>query len=211
MKIKVCGLTQFNQLQQLDELGVSFGGMIFYPKSLRCVLKYMNPLDVKKYKGHASKIGVFVNSTYDEIMNYVEDWGLNMVQLHGEETPRFCERLSEQLKVIKAFRISPDDSIDNKIRHYKDVCDMFLFDTAGETYGGTGKKFDWNTLHQTNIDKPFFLSGGIGPTDTSVIKNFQKDPNNQWLFGVDINSKFETTPGIKDMELVRKFVSELSV
>jgi len=211
MRVKVCGLTQLAQLQQLDEMGVTFGGMIFYPKSPRFVLKHMNSLDVKKYRGRINKVGVFVNATYDEIMNHADNWGLHMVQLHGDETPKFCDRLSEQLEVIKAFRIAPGDPIDFKIRHYEEVCDVFLFDTAGETYGGTGRKFDWEALHNTNIDKPFLLSGGIGPADAEVVKNFQYGNNGKWLFGVDINSKFETEPGVKDMALVKKFLDDLAI
>ncbi len=209
MRVKVCGLTQMEQLSQLDELGVTFGGMIFYPKSPRFVLKHMNSMEVKKYKGKINKVGVFVNATYDEIMNHAENFGLQMVQLHGDETPKFCERLSEQLEVIKAFRIGPDDPIDFKIRHYHEVCDVFLFDTAGETYGGTGHKFDWDALHNAGIDKPFMLSGGISPNDAAIVKNFQQGANGKWLFGIDINSKFETEPGLKNMELVKRFVEEL--
>ena len=209
MRVKVCGLTQMDQLRQLDELGVTFGGMIFYPKSPRFVLKHMNSMEVKKYKGKINKVGVFVNATYDEIMNHADNFGLQMVQLHGDETPKFCDRLSEQLEVIKAFRIGPDDHIDFKIRHYEDVCDVFLFDTAGETYGGTGRKFDWHALHATGINKPFLLSGGIGPDDAATVKNFQNGANGKWLFGADINSKFETEPGVKNIQLLKKFVEEL--
>jgi len=211
MRVKVCGITQIDQLRQLDELGVTFGGMIFYPKSPRFVLKHMNSMEVKKYKGKINKVGVFVNATYDEIMNHADNFGLQMVQLHGDETPKFCDRLSEQLEVIKAFRIAPDDHIDFKIRHYEDVCDVFLFDTAGETYGGTGRKFNWDGLHTASIEKPFMLSGGIGPSDAAIVKQFKQGANGKWLFGTDINSKFETEPGVKDVALVKNFVEELKV
>src|ERR1700712_2247461 len=191
MQIKVCGMKQFDQLTQLEEFGVTFGGMIFYPKSPRFVLRSMNSIEVKKYKGKINKVGVFVNASYDEIMNHVDNFGLHVVQLHGSETPKFCEKLSGQLEVIKAFRIGPDDHIDFKIRHYEDVCDMYLFDTAGETYGGTGRKFDWEKLHSATIEKPFFISGGIGVEDAEKVKEFAKGANGKWLFGVDVNSKFE--------------------
>ncbi len=210
-RIKVCGLTQLSQLRQLDEMGITFGGLIFYPKSPRFVLRHMNSLEVKKFRSRINKVGVFVNATYDEIMNHAQNWGLQMVQLHGDETPKFCERLSEQLEVVKAFRIGPGDHIDFKIRHYEDACDVFLFDTAGETYGGTGKKFDWEALHTANIDKPFMLSGGIGATDAVSIKQFQQGANGKWLFGVDINSKFEVSPGIKDLEMVKAFKESLTL
>lgn len=208
-RVKVCGLTQMAQLRSLDKMGVTFGGLIFYPKSPRFVMRHMNSQDVKAYRGKINKVGVFVNATYDEIMNHADNWGLHLVQLHGDETPKFCERLSEQLEVIKAFRIGPEDHIDFKIRHYEDVCDVYLFDTAGETYGGTGKKFDWDSLHNTNIDKPFLLSGGIGPSDAATVKQFQQGPNGKLLFGIDVNSKFETAPGVKDIELVHHFYHDL--
>lgn len=209
MQIKVCGMKQFDQLTKLEELGVTFGGMIFYPKSPRFVLRSMNSIEVKKYKGKINKVGVFVNASYDEIMNHVDNFGLHVVQLHGNETPKFCENLSGQLEVIKAFRIGPDDHIDFKIRHYEDACDMFLFDTAGETYGGTGRKFDWEKLHAATIEKPFFISGGIGVEDAEKVKEFAKGANGKWLFGVDVNSKFEISAGIKDMELVKQFCDEM--
>ena len=208
-RIKVCGLTQLKQLRELDQMGITFGGLIFYPKSPRFVLRHMNSLEVKKFKGRINKVGVFVNATYDEIMNHAQNWGLQMVQLHGDETPKFCERLSEQLEVVKAFRIGPGDHIDFKLRHYEDACDVFLFDTAGETYGGTGHKFNWDTLHTATIDKPFMLSGGIAATDAAMIRQFQTGTNGKWLFGVDINSKFEISPGVKNLEMVKTFQKEL--
>ena len=208
-RIKVCGLTQMAQLRSLDKMGITFGGLIFYPKSPRFVMRHLNSRDVKDYKGKINKVGVFVNATYDEIMNHADNWGLHMVQLHGDETPKFCERLSDQLEVIKAFRVGPGDAIDFKLRHYEDACDVYLFDTAGETYGGSGKKFNWESLHQAHIDKPFLLSGGIGPDDIESIRQFQQGPNGKLLFGVDVNSKFETSPGVKDLELVKAFKESL--
>lgn len=210
-RIKVCGLTQMAQLRSLDKMGITFGGLIFYPKSPRFVMRHLNSREVKDYKGKINKVGVFVNATYDEIMNHADNWGLHMVQLHGDETPKFCERLSDQLEVIKAFRIGPGDHIDFKIRHYEDACDVYLFDTAGETYGGTGKKFDWESLHSTHVDKPFMLSGGIGPADMPGIRQFQQGANGKLLFGVDVNSKFETSPGVKDLEEVKTFKESLSL
>jgi phosphoribosylanthranilate isomerase len=102
------------------------------------------------------KIGVFVNASYDEVMNHVDNFGLDMVQVHGDESPKFCERLSNYISVIKAFRLTENDHIEWKIRDYFDVADMYLFDTEGAGYGGTGKKFNWNKLKGLNIDKPFY-------------------------------------------------------
>lgn len=208
-RIKVCGMTDLQQMQQLGEMGVEFAGMIFYHRSTRFVLKHLTGVEVKKAKLKVYKVGVFVNASYDEIINHVENFGLDMVQLHGDETPKFCEKVSDYISVIKAFRITDDDNIPWMIKDYVEAVDMYMFDTIGAGYGGTGKKFNWNMLKGLNIGKPFFLSGGIEPTDAAAIKSFANEEVAKDLFAVDINSKFETMPGIKDMELVKKFVGEL--
>lgn len=202
-------MTELEQLQQLGDLGVEFAGMIFYHKSPRFVLRTLTGAQVKRAKLKVYKVGVFVNASYDEIMNHVENFGLDLVQLHGDETPRFCEQVSEYIQTIKAFRITDDDNIPWKIKDYVDACDMYMFDTMGAGYGGTGKKFDWNMLKGLDIGKPFFLSGGIEPTDAAAVKEFANEPVAKNLFALDMNSKFEISPGIKDMELVKKFVEEV--
>ncbi|TWI80681.1 phosphoribosylanthranilate isomerase [Lacibacter cauensis] len=202
-------MTELEQLQQLGDLGVEFAGMIFYHKSPRFVLRTLTGAQVKRAKLKVYKVGVFVNASYDEIMNHVENFGLDLVQLHGDETPRFCEQVSEYIQTIKAFRITEDDNIPWKIKDYVDACDMYMFDTMGAGYGGTGKKFDWSMLKGLDIGKPFFLSGGIEPTDAAAVKEFANEPVAKNLFALDMNSKFEISPGIKDMELVKKFVEEV--
>ncbi len=209
IRIKVCGMTMPSQVQQLDEMGVDFAGFIFYPKSPRYALKQNTANDLKKIKGKINKVGVFVNAEVDEVLRIVDECGLYLVQLHGDETPRTCEMISNYVSVIKAFRISEDDNIEWKIREYYDAADMYLFDTEGAGYGGTGKKFNWQLLKGQNIQKPFFLSGGIQPGDESAIVEFTKDPVSKDLFSLDINSKFEIMPGVKDMEKVRQFVENL--
>jgi len=134
---------------------------------------------------------------------------LYLVQLHGDETPKQCEKISDYITTIKAFRLSEGDNIMWKIKDYIDVVDMFLFDTEGAGYGGTGKKFNWSVLKGLNIGKPFFLSGGIQPADVEQLQDFAKDAVAKDLFSVDINSKFEISPGIKDINLVEKFVNSV--
>ncbi|MFT3844712.1 MAG: phosphoribosylanthranilate isomerase [Lacibacter sp.] len=209
IRLKVCGMTDLQQMHQLGELGVEFAGMIFYHKSPRFILRYLTGEIVKRAKLKVYKVGVFVNASYDEIMNHVENFGLDMVQLHGDESPRFCEQVSSYIQTIKAFRIAEDDNIQWKIKDYFDSCDMYMFDTMGAGYGGTGKKFDWNMLKDVNIGKPFFLSGGIEPTDAAAVKEFAKEPVAKDLFALDVNSRFEETQGVKDMKLVKKFVEEV--
>ncbi len=209
MRIKVCGMTKPEQVKQLDEMGVEFAGFIFYPRSPRYVFKTMPATEIKKIRGNINKVGVFVNAEPEEILKIVDACGLYLVQLHGDETPRVCEKISNYVSVIKAFRISEDDNIQWKIREYYEPVDMYLFDTEGAGYGGTGKKFNWQLLKGQNIRKPFFLSGGISPDDTEYLKLFQKDPVAKDLFAVDINSKFEMMPGVKDMNKVKLFVDKL--
>jgi phosphoribosylanthranilate isomerase len=211
MRIKVCGMTDADQVKKLDEMGVEFCGLIFYPKSPRFVFKYMPAINIKKIKGRINKVGVFVNATSEEILQTVDSCGLYLVQLHGDESPKACEKISDYISVIKAFRLAEDDNILWKIKDYVDVVDMFLFDTEGVGYGGTGKKFNWDALLGLNINKPFFLSGGIQPTDIPALMEFSKTPVAKDLFAVDINSRFEKSPGVKDMEKIQDFVTGLKM
>jgi phosphoribosylanthranilate isomerase len=218
MKIKVCGMTNIDQMHQLGEMGVEFAGMIFYPKSPRYVFKFgLNGSDVKKAKVKPYKVGVFVNASKDEIIKQVNDFGLDMVQLHGHETPYECSQIADYVHVVKAFRFSDNDHVSWMIKDFYDSADMFLFDTGITApknghevqYGGTGRKFDWNRLTGLNIGKAFFLSGGIEPTDAQLVKDFLKESVAKDLFVVDINSRFESSPGVKDMEKVKQFIEEL--
>jgi len=208
MRIKVCGMTEPEQVAQLAGLGVSFAGFIFYPKSPRYVFKNMTTTQIRK-ENSINKVGVFVNSTIEEVLHMVDECRLHMVQLHGDESPKFCEKIADYVSVVKAFRLSENDSVEWMIRPYMEMCDMFMFDTMGAGYGGTGKKFDWSVLKNETIGKPFFLSGGIEPGDEEKLKEFSVEPVAKALFAVDINSRFELSPGIKDMEKVKQFTKNL--
>jgi len=208
MRVKVCGVTQEEQLVKLHHIGATFAGLIFYPKSQRYVLRHMTTSQIKK-ENNVNKVGVFVNASIEEVLQMVDECRLHMVQLHGDETPRYCEKIADYISVVKAFRISESDNIAWRIKDYMEVCDMFMFDTEGAGYGGTGKKFDWNKLKEVSIGKPYFLSGGIEPGDVQRLKDFQKSPEAKALFSIDINSRFETMPGIKDLDLIKKFIQEL--
>ena len=208
MNIKVCGITTMKQLQQLDGLEVAFAGLIFFKKSPRYVEGKISKEELSDADLDIKKVGVFVNAAFDEIMETVEDYGLDVVQLHGDESPHLCEQISNEIETIKAFRIDDqvDKSIDYMLKEYDDVCDYYLFDTAGKNgAGGTGKKFDWKKIADSKIEKPFFLSGGISPEDAMLVKKF-KHPD---YYGVDVNSRFEKEPGVKDMSLVLKFIHAL--
>ncbi|MEO5997426.1 MAG: phosphoribosylanthranilate isomerase [Chitinophagaceae bacterium] len=208
MRVKVCGMTQLDQVDQLKEIGATFAGFIFYPKSPRYVLRHLTTAQIKK-ENKVNKVGVFVNASIDSVLQMVDECRLHMVQLHGDESPKYCEKIADYISVVKAFRLSDNDHIEWMIKPYMGVCDMFLFDTEGAGYGGTGKKFNWDILQGSVIDKPFFLSGGIQPDDSHKLKGFANEPAANALFAVDINSKFEISPGVKDMDKIRKFVNEL--
>lgn len=213
MRIKVCGMTDINQMHQLGDLGVEFAGMIFYHKSPRFVLKHgLTGEVVRKAKLKVYKVGVFVNASYEEIMNMVDTFGLDMVQLHGTETPYQCAKLSDYIQVIKAFRFADNDNAEWMIKDYYMDADMFMFDTGITEKNEQGeiiRKFNWQRLRDMNIGKPYFLSGGIEPHETDYVKTFMKQPVAKDLFAIDINSRFETSPGIKNMQLIQQFVQEI--
>jgi len=174
MRVKVCGMTQLEQVKKLDEMGVDFAGFIFYPKSPRYAGKQISGELLKKAKLRIGKVGVFVNTPYELMMRTVDEFGLDMVQLHGDETPRACEQIANYVTVIKVFRLGENDPISWIIKPFEESCDMFLFDTLGVGYGGTGKKFNWDLLKPAAIDKLFFLSGGIEPEDVDKLKEFSR-------------------------------------
>ena len=203
MNIKVCGITEMKQLQQLDGLDIDFAGLIFYKDSPRYIGDRISKLELKKADLDTKKVGVFVNPEIIDVLDAIDDYGLDAVQLHGDESPEMCEDLSSEVEVIKAFRVADGADIDKLVGPYDAVCDYYLFDTGGlkESFGGTGQQFDWSILTKAKIEKPFFLSGGIGVEDAAKIKAF----NHPDFFGVDINSRFEKSPGVKDMGMVLGF------
>jgi phosphoribosylanthranilate isomerase len=208
MNIKVCGITELKQLQQLDAMDIDFAGLNFYKESPRYVVDKISSGEIRDADFDIKKVGVFVNETIYKIMTTVEEYDLDIVQLHGDETPAFCRQLSEKTEVIKTFRVNEDEKdIPELIKKYDDACDYYLFDTGGqkERLGGTGVQFDWNLLSNSKIEKPFFLAGGIGLLDVAKIKTFDHPD----LFAVDINSKFEISPGVKDLDMVKMFAQVL--
>lgn len=209
MNVKVCGITQMKQLQQMEAMNVDFVGLIFYKESPRCMKDKIMPEELSGADFEFRKVGVFVDPEMIDVLDAIDEFGLDMVQLHGSESPEMCNDLSEEVEVIKAFRIpdDPDTDIDQLVMPYDDACDYYLFDTGGlkESFGGTGKSFNWDLLSKAKIEKPFFLSGGIGPEDVNKLRSFTHPD----LFAIDINSRFENEPGIKDIPTVLKFITAL--
>lgn len=198
--IKVCGMTEADNIRAIEQLGVDMIGFIFYPKSPRCLCEKPQYLPLR-----AKRVGVFVNESKENILMYTDRFSLNYIQLHGNESPDYCRTLHNNgLRLIKAFSISlPKDLFD--VSDYDGLCDYYLFDTKTPQYGGSGNQFDWNILHRYNGSTPFLLSGGINPYSVKAINEF----HHPRLAGIDLNSRFETAPGLKDVERIEIFLKEL--
>jgi phosphoribosylanthranilate isomerase len=203
IRVKVCGMYDPLNVKGIAEAKPDFMGFIFFPGSPRYVGEEPEMALFRNVPPGIKRIGVFVNEDNHKILDLSMRTGLDMIQLHGNESPVSCIQLkSSGLTIVKAFNIDKDFSFEN-LMQYMPVCDYFLFDTKSEKPGGNGKKFNWNKLIEYSLDKPFLLSGGIGPDDAGVIKSVK----NRGFFAVDINSRFETAPGIKDVALVKTFIN----
>jgi len=207
IRVKVCGLSDPSNVKQVVEAKPEFIGFIFYPLSPRYVGKETVTGIFQNIPAGIKKAGVFINETSKKILETAAMANLDIIQLHGRESVELCSLLkSSGLEVIKAFSIDTDFCFESMVK-YLQVCDYFLFDTKSEKAGGSGRKFDWKKLDDYSLDKPFFLSGGIGPEDIIKLKTIR----NKGLFAVDINSRFETAPGIKDVRQVSAFIKELKM
>jgi phosphoribosylanthranilate isomerase len=206
MEIKVCGVTSVEQLKELEDLGVHYAGIVLNEASPRNASKTFIGKKEEVAKLDISRIGVFTDEEEDVIRKAIEEYSLTGIQLHGNETPAFCARFMETVNVIKSFYIDSDTDIDAVTNAYQNSCNFFLFDTASRTPGGTAIKFNWHLLDKAPVDKLFFLSGGIGPGDAKKIGHFY----HPFLYAIDINSQFETSPGVKDIALIKDFITEIT-
>lgn len=201
--IKVCGMREAENIRAVEECGVDWMGFIFHPKSKRYVAQRPSYMPQKP-----KRVGVFVNATLDFIQRHIDTFGLDMVQLHGDETPAFCKEVklmsASAIPVIKALRIGSKTDLD-RAAQYTGIADYLLFETQCATYGGSGKKFDWSLLQDYSGDTPFILTGGIGPEDASALPNL----THPMFAGIDLNSKFETAPAVKDTNTIRTFINKL--
>ncbi len=180
-------------------------GFIFYKNSPRFFDKNISLAQLTNNFLGIEKVGVFVNETSDAVLELVTFHQLDAVQLHGDESSDFCAGLCDKVTVIKAFQM--DDGFDfSALRSYLPYVGYFLFDTATKNYGGSGEQFNWQKLHEYHFEKPFFLSGGIDDDSQEKIKQF-KHPQ---LFGIDLNSKFETQYGIKNYNKLKNFIKKLN-
>jgi phosphoribosylanthranilate isomerase len=205
IKVKVCGMYDPFNVKELAEAKPDFIGFIFYPGSPRFIGEEPGMALFSNVPQGIKRVGVFFNEGNSKILDLSVINGLDIVQLHGNESPVSCSRLkSSGLTLIKTFNIDNDFSFE-LLKEYIPACDFFLFDTKSKIPGGSGRKFNWRKLDEYSLEKPFFLSGGIGPEDTHVIKTIR----NRGFFAVDINSCFEISPGIKDVGLVKTFINEI--
>ena len=202
MRLKVCGMREKENIEALAALQPDYMGFIFWAPSSRYV-DQPTPTVPESVK----KTGVFVEATPDYIQSTITDHKLKAVQLHGAESPAYCELVKGfGVEVIKAFSIKGQFDFD-LLSPYEAHCDYFLFDTKGALPGGNGYGFDWTLLNDYPSIKPFFLSGGIGPDDLEKIKELIKTPLS--LFAIDVNSKFERSPGLKNIDLITPFKQQL--
>ena len=207
MKLKVCGMKYPENMKAVIRLSPDFLGFIFYPKSPRYMAESIKPEDVHDIPSTIKKVGVFVNESVPEISKRMNEYGLDLVQLHGGESPDFCKQVKAMgVGVIKVFHI--DASIDwEQLRNYQPFTDYFLFDTKSENYGGTGKSFNWEVLNGYDLEKPYFLGGGVSLENIDMVKKTGKNGP----LVLDVNSKFETKPGHKDITLLTKLTEKLAL
>ena len=198
-RIKICGMKFPENILKVGALLPDFMGFIFWEKSSR----YFDG-EIPRLPKYIKKVGVFVDESIEIIQSKIEKYNLDCIQLHGTESVEFCQKLKElPIEIIKVFSIKDNFNFEI-LNEFESVCDYFLFDTKGELPGGNGATFDWNLLKKYPSNKPFFLSGGIGIEEIKLLKIM-----NLPVYGIDVNSKFETEPGLKNIELLKSFQYKL--
>ena len=215
MTIKVCGMRDSENIRAVEATGANWMGFIFWPKSSRFVSQCPSYLPTK-----AKRVGVFVDQDVDEVAQKVCDYALNFVQLHGQESPEYIQNLrnlcstdnEKPFAVIKAINVCCCADV-NTYKAYQGLVDYFLFDTKAEMVGGNGTKFDWGVLEAYDGNTPFLLSGGIGPDDVKRLHTWLSSECGSAAtrcIGIDLNSRFESAPAIKDVNLLQTFIDSFT-
>ena len=202
MTVKVCGMREPDNIRAVEQLGADWLGFIFWPRSSRYVSERPSYLPQQ-----AKRVGVFVDADMEDVLQHIADYGLHIVQLHGKESPDYIQALrtaAPATLVIKALNVATPADLE-QTKAYEGLVDYFLFDTKGPSVGGNGTQFDWTVLDAYHGMTPFLLSGGIGPDDASRVSAF-RHPR---LAGIDLNSRFEQSPALMDVNLLRRFLSQL--
>ena len=200
MIIKTCGMRDADNIRAVSELGIDWMGFIFWAPSSRYVSEKPTFLPTRQ-----KRVGVFVDARIEEVKSKADEYALDLIQLHGNESPAFCERLkaNSRQQLIKAFNIATQEDLEQTLP-YEGLVDYFLFDTKAKMVGGNGTQFDWSVLSAYQGNTPFLLSGGIGPDDAEKVRNF----HHPQLAGIDLNSRFELSPALKDIEKLKQFITE---
>jgi len=228
MKLKVCGMKYNDNMNQVATLQPDYLGFIFHEKSSRFFEG-----NIPEVSKNIKKVGVFVDASLDYVLEKVQTHNLQTIQLHGQETPEYCKELQalcrsafdaesiieneilnqakydKKIEIIKVFSIK--DTFDfSVLQPYENVCDYYLFDPKGKLPGGNGYTFNWDVLKEYPSTKPFFLSGGIGLQELENITSFLNTEPARYCYALDVNSKFEIEPGLKNIEKLKKFINQLS-
>lgn len=206
--VKVCGMRDAENIREVEALGIDLMGFIFWPKSSRFVSERPAFLPTK-----CKRVGVFVDEDIEQVRHIADDYDLDIIQLHGSESPEYASQLREW-EVIKAFNIATTEDL-KTTKPYEGIVDYFLFDTrmpleeteGGLPPGGTGKKFDWIVLSAYDGTTPFLLSGGIGPDDAERVRAF----SHPRCIGIDLNSRFELSPAHKDIHKLKEFIIQIKI
>ncbi len=208
MKLKICGMK--HNIEEVADLQPDYLGFIFWKPSKRY---FDGPIPLLPKA--IGKFGVFVDANIDEIVNHTNKYGLNAIQLHGNESPEFCEKLKGRLKkqnikadILKVFSVKDGFNF-SQLSSYENSTDFFLFDTKGKLPGGNGYTFNWEALKGYSSKKPYFLSGGIGPGELDKLLEFLQKEESKYCYAIDVNSKFESAPGLKDIDKLEKFKKRL--
>jgi len=204
MKIKICGMKYPDNILETGALLPDYMGFIFWEKSARFFDGEIPQLDES-----IKKVGVFVNESVENIIEKINKYNLQAIQLHGKESVEFCQdlksKIDDKIEIIKVFSVGDDFDFDD-LKPFENVCDYFLFDTKGKLPGGNGTTFDWKILENYKSEKPFFLSGGIGVEEIPTIKNLKLP-----IYAIDVNSRFEIEPGLKNKNLLYSFIQNLKL
>ena len=208
--VKVCGMREAENIREVEALGIDMMGFIFWPKSKRYVSEKPAYLPTK-----CKRVGVFVDEDIEQVKRIAEEFALDIIQFHGSESPEQISHLSaltSHLSIIKAFNIASSDDLE-ATKPYEGLVDYFLFDTKATLPGGSGQQFDWSILDAYKGETPYLLSGGIGPSDADRVKDFLTSHlsplTSKKCLGIDLNSRFETAPALKDVNLLKEFIKQL--
>ena len=203
LRIKVCGMRDPGNIAEVVRLKPHYMGFILYKDSPRYVSPESAADLVKDIPPAIKKTGVLVNEPIEHAVSIARSRIFDLLQLHGSESPEYCRILSEHIRIIKAFQIS--DRLPDNLADYQPFCNMFLFDSSGKKFGGTGHKFNHETLKDYSLDTGYILGGGISPADADYLRSL----NAPRMAGIDLNSRFETAPGVKDINLLKNFIRKI--